>query len=148
MESLALSMIGRSRIQGDLSDLAFHVQASRNPQAQLLQQREIDPANREQMNDVHENPSTILISASRRHTAPAIALQLVVKSNPVNVENVSRPALVATTLLQNAQNVGALDFVQAFAGSREGALLLEDEVLLAQFGFLRNHHGALHRVFQ
>src|SRR5690348_16781000 len=98
------------------------------------------------MNDVHENPaSAILVSASRRHAAPAIALQLMVKSNPVNIENVSRPALVAATFLQNAQNVGALDFVQAFAGSGKTTLLLEDEVLLAEFGFLRNHHGALYR---
>src|SRR5579862_6333679 len=53
----------------------------------------------------------------------------------IDIEDVGGPALVASALFQDAQDVDALDFVQTLPGSSgRGGLRLENKILLPQLG--------------
>src|SRR5271166_129116 len=85
-----------------------------------------------------------------RSASPAVLLQLVIKRDPVNIEDLRRMALIASAFLDHPQDVGALHFLQLLARgarSRDG-LWLEDKVLLVQLRLLSHNHGALDRVLQ
>src|ERR1035441_9901005 len=85
---------------------------------------------------------------STRSPRPSILLQLVIESDPVDVEDFGGAALIASTILHYPQDVGALHIFKGLARSVGDALRLEDEVLFAQLRLLAYHHGALDRVFQ
>lgn len=70
------------------------------------------------------------------------------KRDAVDVEHICGAALVSPTFLENAEDVGALDIVQTFAGDGEGRLRLKNKILLAKFWLLRHNHGAFDGIFQ
>src|SRR6266567_7127039 len=88
------------------------------------------------------------VARFNRNTRPAVALELVVERDAVDVENLGSAALVASTFFENMQDVSPLDFVQTFAGGGSSWLRFENEILLAQFRLLRDNQGALDGVFQ
>ena len=87
------------------------------------------------------------ILASGRSPAPSIPLQLVVQGDPVNIENIGCPTLVASAVFEDAQDVSSFDFVQALP-CRARRSLLVDEVLLAKFRILSDDHRPLDGVLQ
>src|SRR5271157_3507261 len=85
-----------------------------------------------------------------RGASPAILLQLVIESDPVDVEDLRGMTLIASTFLYHPQDVGPLHVLQllARAARGRGAWWLEDEIRFVQFRLLPHNHGALHRILQ
>src|SRR5208282_1695687 len=85
-----------------------------------------------------------------RSAGPAVLLQLVIESDPVDVEHFRGVTLIASTFLQHPQDVGTFHVLQLLAGAARTshALRLEDEVLFTQLRFLSDDHGPLHGVLQ
>src|SRR5208282_2639272 len=83
-----------------------------------------------------------------RSASPPVFFQLVIKSDPIDVEYLRGMALIASTLLHHPQDVGTLHVLKGLARAVGGGLGLEDEVLFLQLRLLSHNHGALHRVLQ
>src|ERR1039458_8341621 len=102
------------------------------------------------MHQVHSGQlHRVSVASFHRRARPAIALELVMKRNPVDVEDLRGAALVAAAIFKHAENVGTLDLVEALAGcSGRGGLCLENKILLAQLRLLRHNHGTLDCILQ
>jgi len=104
---LPLRVVTRSGIEIQLQYLACNRKIARDGGTQIFEKRSIRFTNRKQVNQIHGGSSR-----SDEAPVPAVTFQLMVKCNPINAENVCRPALVVAALLENTENVGPLDLIQ------------------------------------
>src|SRR5271166_4687072 len=83
-----------------------------------------------------------------RSARPTVLFQLVIERDSVDVQNVGGMALIASTFLHHAQDVGPLHVLQFLARAVGDSWVLENEVPFLQFRLLAHYHSALHRVLQ
>ena len=110
MKLLSLGMIRRLRIECDGKYLAADGELCRNCRAQITKQLNSGGSDWKQMNEIHRSvgadafvrPAVHLVLCFRRGAAPAVALQLVMQGDTIDVKHIGRAALIPATFLQDS----------------------------------------------